>query len=235
MKKIGILGGMTFESSVNYYYRINRQVNKKLGELICAEMILYNMNFGPISNNMLQRNWEPIYNSLLDAAKKVEAAGADFLVIATNTMHRFYDKLQSNIGIPILHIVDCVVKKCEEQKVQKVLLLGSIHTMKEDFLKKRLNSFGIEVVVPKEISQLKEIDRVIMDELGFGKVIDSSHKYYLDVINQMVEEEGIQGVILGCTEIELLVKPGDVSIAVLDTTQAHVDGAVECIVGEWDI
>ena len=230
MKKIGILGGMTFESSVNYYYRINRQVNKALGGLTCAEMILYNLNFGPISTNMGKENWEPIYNSLLEAAKIVEAAGAESLVIATNTMHRFYDRLQKELKIPILHIVDCVVKKCEEHAVKKVLLLGSIFTMREDFLKDRLRSFGIDVVVPKEYSEMKEIDRIIMEELGFGKILETSHEFYINVINKLIEEEAIQGVILGCTEIELLVKPGDVSIPVLDTTQAHIDGAVEFII-----
>lgn len=233
MKKIGILGGMTFESSVNYYYRINREINKKVGGSTCAEMLLYNLNFGPIADNMEIQNWEPIFNILLDAAKKVESIGADFLVIATNTMHRFYDRLQIELKIPILHIADCVARKCDEQNVHKVLLLGSYYTMTQDFLKNRLVSHGLEVVSPTSEEDLREIHRVIMYELGFGNILDSSHQKYVDIINKAILEEGIKGVILGCTEIELLIKPGDVSIPVLDTTQAHIDGAVNYIIGNW--
>ena len=148
MKKIGILGGMTFESTVNYYYRINRQVNQALGGMHCAEMILYNLDFDFINERMHAQDWEPIYEQLLAAALKVQAAGADFLVIATNTMHRFYERLQAALDIPILHIGDCIASQCLAQGVKKVLLLGTIFTMQQDFLKKRLQQNGIEVVAP---------------------------------------------------------------------------------------
>ncbi len=232
MKKIGILGGMTFESTVNYYYRINRQVNQALGGMHCAEMILYNLDFDLINDRMHAQDWELIYKCLLDAALKIQVAGADFLVIATNTMHRFYDRLQVSLDIPILHIADCIAQKCEEQGAKKVLLLGTIFTMQQDFLKKRLQHHKIEVVVPRTEADMQVIHRIIIDELAFGKVLKSSHQCYVDIINKMIEQDAIQGVILGCTEIELLIKPADVPIAVIDSTQAHVDGAVKMIVEE---
>ena len=232
MKKIGILGGMTFESTVNYYYRINRQVNQALGGMHCAEMILYNLDFDFINERMHAQDWEPIYEQLLAAALKVQAAGADFLVIATNTMHRFYERLQAALDIPILHIGDCIASQCLAQGVKKVLLLGTIFTMQQDFLKKRLQQNGIEVVVPASEADMQTIHHIIIDELAFGKILDSSRQRYADIITGMIEREAIQGVVLGCTEIELLVKPGDVPVAVIDSTQAHVDGSVRMIVGE---
>jgi len=232
MKKIGILGGMTFESTVNYYYRINRQVNQALGGMHCAEMILYNLDFDFINERMHAQDWEPIYEQLLAAALKVQAAGADFLVIATNTMHRFYERLQAALDIPILHIGDCIASQCQAQGVKKVLLLGTIFTMQQDFLKKRLQQNGIEVVVPASEADMQTIHQIIIDELAFGKVLDSSRQRYADIITGMIEREAIQGVVLGCTEIELLIKPGDVPVAVIDSTQAHVDGSVRMIVGE---
>lgn len=232
MKKIGILGGMTFESTVNYYYRINRQVNQALGGMHCAEMILYNLDFDFINAHMHAQDWEPIYEQLLAAALKVQAAGADFLVIATNTMHRFYERLQAALDIPILHIGDCIASQCQGQGVKKVLLLGTIFTMQQDFLKKRLQQNGIEVVVPASEADMQTIHHIIIDELAFGKVLDSSRQRYADIITSMIEHEAIQGVVLGCTEIELLIKRGDVPVAVIDSTQAHVDGSVRMIVGE---
>lgn len=232
MKKIGILGGMTFESTVNYYYRINRQVNQTLGGMHCAEMILYNLDFDFINERMHAQDWEPIYEQLLAAALKVQAAGADFLVIATNTMHRFYERLQAALDIPILHIGDCISSQCQAQGVKKVLLLGTIFTMQQDFLKKRLQQNGIEVVVPASEAYMQTIHHIIIDELAFGKILDGSRQRYADIITGMIEHEAIQGVVLGCTEIELLIKPGDVPVAVIDSTQAHVDGSVRMIVGE---
>jgi len=232
MKKIGILGGMTFESTVNYYYRINRQVNQALGGMHCAEMILYNLDFDFINERMHAQDWEPIYEQLLAAALKVQAAGADFLVIATNTMHRFYERLQAALDIPILHIGDCIASQCLAQGVKKVLLLGTIFTMQQDFLKKRLHQNGIKVVIPASEADMQTIHHIIIDELAFGKILDSSRQRYADIITGMIEREAIQGVVLGCTEIELLIKPGDVPVAVIDSTQAHVDGSVRMIVGE---
>ena len=232
MKKIGILGGMTFESTTTYYHRINRQVNQAMGGMHCAEMILYNLDFDFINDRMHAQDWEPIYQRLLAAAQKVQAAGADFLVIATNTMHRFYERLQAELHIPILHIGDCIAQECQAQGLQKVLLLGTIFTMQQDFLKQRLQDNGVQVVVPASEADMREIHRIIIDELAFGNILDSSRARYVEIINGMIEQEAIEGVVLGCTEIELLIKPGDVSIPVIDSTQAHVNGSVRMIVEE---
>lgn len=230
MKRVGILGGMTFESTVHYYYRINRQVNQSLGGLHCAEMVLYNVDFDFINTHMQVEDWEPIFDKLLEASLIIEKAGADFLLIATNTMHRFYDRLQANLNIPILHIADCIAENCKKQEMEKVLLLGTVFTMKQDFLKKRLAQHNITVIVPDEEKDQKEIHRIIIEELAFGRILDSSRESYVRIINNLITKESIQAVVLGCTEIEMLLRPEDISLPVIDSTQAHIDGAVKMIV-----
>ncbi len=232
MKKIGILGGMTFESTVHYYHRINRQVNQALGGLHCAEMILYNLDFDFINTCMHAGDWEPIYDRLLEASLTLQQAGVDFLVIATNTMHRFYDRLQAQLRIPILHIADCMADVCAGEHVGKVLLLGTLFTMQQDFLKSRLEQNGISVVVPDTEKDIQEVHRIIIEELAFGKVLDESREHYKAIIAKMQSKYSVEGVVLGCTEIEMLIKPGDVPLPVIDSTQAHVDGAVKWIVSD---
>ena len=227
MKTIGIIGGMSYESSIHYYERINRQVNKIEGNLTCARMIIYNVNFEEIRKLMLENEWEEIGIELGRIAKILEKAGADYIVIATNTMHKLADYVQKQINIPLIHITDCVADKCKENKVYKVGLLGTKYTMIEDFLVDRLQKNKLTVSTPKEEEQINEIDRIIFDELCKGELKESSKKYFVDVINKMVIEDGIEGIILGCTEIEMLVKKDDLSIPIFDTTQTHIDTIVD--------
>ena len=227
MKTIGIIGGMSYESSIHYYERINRQVNKIEGNLTCARMIIYNVNFEEIRKLMLENEWEEIGIELGRIAKILEKAGADYIVIATNTMHKLADYVQKQINIPLIHIADCVADKCKENKVYKVGLLGTKYTMIEDFLVDRLKKNKLTVSTPKEEEQINEIDRIIFDELCKGELKESSKKYFVDVINKMVIEDGIEGIILGCTEIEMLVKKDDLSIPIFDTTQTHIDTIVD--------
>ena len=227
MKTIGIIGGMSYESSIHYYERINRQVNKIEGNLTCARMIIYNVNFEEIRKLMLENEWEEIGIELGRIAKILEKAGADYIVIATNTMHKLADYVQKQINIPLIHITDCVADKCKENKVYKVGLLGTKYTMIEDFLVDRLQKNKLTVSTPKEEEQINEIDRIIFDELCKGELKESSKKYLVDVINKMVIEDGIEGIILGCTEIEMLVKKDDLSIPIFDTTQTHIDTIVD--------
>ena len=227
MKTIGIIGGMSYESSIHYYERINRQVNKIEGNLTCARMIIYNVNFEEIRKLMLENEWKEIGIELGRIAKILEKAGADYIVIATNTMHKLADYVQKQINIPLIHIADCVADKCKENKVYKVGLLGTKYTMIEDFLVDRLKKNKLTVSTPKEEEQINEIDRIIFDELCKGELKESSKKYFVDVINKMVIEDGIEGIILGCTEIEMLVKKDDLSIPIFDTTQTHIDTIVD--------
>ena len=227
MKTIGIIGGMSYESSIHYYERINQQVNDLAGNLTCARMIIYNVNFEEIRKLMLANEWDKIGVELGRIAKILEQAGADYIAIATNTMHKLADYVQKQINIPLIHIADCVADKCKESNVYKVGLLGTKYTMVQDFLKDRLKKNGLTVSTPKEEEQINEVDRIIFDELCKGEIKDSSKKYFVDVINNMVQEDGIKGIILGCTEIEMLVKQNDLSIPIFDTTQSHIDSIVD--------
>lgn len=227
MKTIGIIGGMSYESSIHYYERINDQVNKEAGNLTCARMIIYNVNFEEIRILMLNDEWDKIGKELSRIAKILETAGADYIAIATNTMHKLADVIQSNINIPLIHIADCVADKCQKANISKVGLLGTKYTMVEDFLKDRLKENGLEVYTPNNEKEINEIDRIIFDELCKGNIKDSSKNYYVKIINNMEKEYNIEGIIFGCTEIEMLVKQNNLNIPIFDTTQAHIDSIVD--------
>ena len=227
MKTIGIIGGMSYESSIHYYERINDQVNKLAGGLTCAKMIIYNVNFEEIRLLMLNNEWEKIGDELARIAKVLEKAGSDYIVIATNTMHKLANYVQSKINIPLIHIADCVALKCRESNVLKVGLLGTKYTMVEDFLKDRLVYNGLSVYTPSNDNDIDEIDRIIFDELCKGIIKDDSRDYYVKVINDMIDKYVIKGVIFGCTEIEMLVKQCNLDIPIFDTTQAHIDAIVD--------
>lgn len=230
MKKIGIIGGMSYESTLHYYEKINKIINKKLGKLTTAEIIMYSVNFQDIEPHMKKNEWKIIEDSLCNKAKKLEDAGVDIIVIATNTMHKLADKIQNKINIPLLHIADCVAKECNKQNIKNVGLIGTRYTMTENFLKNRLEKNGLKVFVPKSKKEINEIDRIIFEELCVGTIKDSSKKYYIDVIRNMQKKYKIEGIILGCTEIEMLIKKDDLDIPVFDTTNEHIKGVVNFII-----
>lgn len=232
MKTIGIIGGMSYESSIHYYERINNQVNEIAGGLTCAKLIIYNVNFENIRKLMLNNDWDKIREELGKIAKILENAGADYIVIATNTMHKLADYVQSQINIPLIHIADCVADKCKKNNVLNIGLLGTKYTMVEDFLKNRLKENGLTVTTPQNEENINEIDRIIFDELCKGEIKDSSRQYYIDIINDMIKQNNIEGVILGCTEIEMLIKKDDLDIPIFDTTQSHIDSIVDYVLSE---
>lgn len=232
MKTIGIIGGMSYESSIHYYERINNQVNEIAGGLTCAKLIIYNVNFEDIRKLMLNNDWNKIGKELGKIAKTLENAGADYIVIATNTMHKLADYVQSQINIPLIHIADCVADKCKKNNVLNIGLLGTKYTMVEDFLKNRLKENGLTVTTPQNEKNINEIDRIIFDELCKGEIKDSSRQYYISVINDMIKQNNIEGVILGCTEIEMLIKKDDLDIPIFDTTQSHIDSIVDYVLSE---
>jgi len=176
---------------------------------------------------MLAGKWEEIGIILKEIAKTLENAGADAIVIATNTIHKVADIIESSINVPLIHIADAVSLKCHEKDATNVLLLGTKYTMQEDFIINRLKKNGINAIVPKERDDIDLIDKVIFDELCKGEIIEESKKAYINIINRMIGEEHIEGVILGCTEIEMLIKDGDVNVPLFDTTQAHIDTIVD--------
>lgn len=227
MKTIWIIWWMSYESSIHYYERINKQVNELAGGLNCAKMIVYNVNFDEIRKLMLENKWEDIWKELVRIAKILENAGADYIAIATNTMHKLADYIQQEINIPLIHIADCVADKCKQKNIYNVWLLWTKYTMVEDFLVNRLKKNWLTVTTPITKKTINEIDRVIFDELCKWEIKEQSKKYFVDVINDMIRKKNIEWIILWCTEIEMLVKQHDLKIPIFDTTQSHIDAIVD--------
>ena len=230
MKTIGLIGGMSWESSAEYYRLLNEQVKQKLGGLHSATCILYSVDFQQIEHFQARGQWDQAGKVLAQAAHSLEKAGADFIVICTNTMHKVIDIIESAISIPILHIADATAKQIKEVGLQKIALLGTMYTMEQAFYKSRVEGFGIEVIVPDHNTR-KEVNRIIYEELCMGSIIPNSKSYYSQVINELVQA-GAQGVILGCTEIGLLIQQQDVSVPVFDTTVIHAQAAVSMAIHE---
>lgn len=226
MKKIGLLGGMSWESTATYYRLINEGIGRELGGLHSAEMLLYSVDFQEIETLQHSGEWERLGVLLSNAAYSLQKAGAEGLILCTNTMHKAANIISKNIHIPMLHIADATAEKLVAEGVQKVGLLGTAFTMEEDFYKERLYTrFGLEVVIPRK-KQRQEIHRVIYEELCLGRTAQSSRDYYTGVIESM-REQGAEAVILGCTEIGLLLSQGDSVLPLYDTTQIHAEAAVK--------
>lgn len=223
MKKIGLLGGMSCESTVEYYKIINSEVRKALGGCTSAELIIESFNFKEIESMQFEDKWDELGQKLGLAAKNLEKAGADYVVICTNLMHKVAPIVQEHISIPLIHMVDSVAQEIQKQKIDKVGLLGTIFTMEEDFYTKKLSEeYGIETIIPN-IDDRQEVSRIIYGELCQGIVKEESKQIYLDIIDKM-KENGAQGVILGCTEIPLMLQ--EASIPVFDTTKIHAKSIV---------
>ena len=226
MKTIGLIGGMGWESSIEYYRIINEAVKAKLGGLHSAKSIMYSVDFAEIEILQHQGKWGEAAQMLIDAAKNLENGGADFIVLCTNTMHKVADDIQANVKIPLLHIADATAQLVKDSGIQKIGLLGTRFTMEEEFYKGRLSQkYGLSVNVPN--AQEREIvHRVIYDELVVGKIQQHSKEQYINIIEQMVNQ-GAEGVILGCTEIGLLIHKQDSQVPLFDTTRIHAEAAVE--------
>ena len=223
MKTIGLLGGMSWESTVTYYQIINETVMKELGGLHSAKILMYSVDFEEIERYQSSGEWDKSAAVLSDAAQRLEQAGADFIVLCTNTMHKVVPGIQSSIKIPLLHIAEVTAQKLKEYGIQKVGLLGTKYTMTQDFYKKKLEEAGIEVLIP-DASAIDTINRIIFDELCVGKIRDSSKRVFLRSIGWL-RNRGAKGVILGCTEIGLLIHPEDVDMPIFDTALIHAKAA----------
>ncbi len=226
MKTVGLLGGMSWESTIGYYKAINEGVKRKLGGLHSAKIAMFSVDFDPIEKLQHQGDWEGAALILSEAAKKVEAAGADFLLICTNTMHKIAPQIEQAINIPIIHIADATGEVLVKDRVNKVGLLGTAFTMEQDFYKGRLQDrYGLEVTIPNA-NDRKIIHSVIFKELCVGKIEASSKTEFLRIIDELFRN-GAEAVILGCTEISMLVKQSDTAVTLYDTTQIHANKAVE--------
>ncbi|MCW6676841.1 aspartate/glutamate racemase family protein [Aerococcaceae bacterium NML180378] len=219
MKTIGLLGGMSWESTLTYYKVINETIKERLGGLHSAKCILYSVDFEEIRQCQSSGDWQKSAEILKDAALALERAGADFVVICTNTMHKIIPDIQDQIGIPFIHIAEVTAEAIKQQKLNCVALLGTKYTMEQDFYKQVLSKHGIEVVIPEE-KERELIDEVIFGELCLGQIKPESKRAYLEIMERL-QHAGAQGMILGCTEIGLLVTQEDIEVPVFDTALIH--------------
>ena len=232
MKKIGMLGGMSWESTLTYYKIINEEIKKRLGGLHSAKIILSSVDFEEIEKFQHSSLWDETAIILSKEAQAIEAAHADFLLICTNTMHKVAPQIEENISIPILHIADATAKVLQDDGIKKVALLGTKFTMCEDFYKQRIiDKFGIDVVIPNEEEQ-DFIHNVIYNELCLGQINRQSRDRYIQIIKRLEQESEVKAVILGCTEISMLIKQGYLDIPMYDTTKIHALSAVEYALSE---
>lgn len=226
MKTIGLLGGMSWESSAEYYRLINEAVQERLGGVHSAKIVMYSVDFAEVEKVQHTGDWEGATQLTIDAARRVERGGADFLLICTNTMHQMYDEVCEAISIPVIHIANATGEAIRRRGISKVGLLGTRFTMEGTFYQDRLQErFNTEVIIP-DTDDRAIVHKIIYDELVIGKIRDESKRKYLEVIGHL-KDDGAEGVILGCTEIPLLIKQEDVDIPVFDTTTLHAMKAVD--------
>ena len=226
MKTIGLIGGMSWESSLHYYRLINEGIKQRLGGFHSAQLLMYSVDFAPIEQLQHAGDWDAAADVLIDAARRLEAGGADFFLIGTNTMHRVADQVSSAVSIPLLHIADATAQVLRQDDVKRIGLLGTAFTMELDFYKDRISKqYQIEVIVP-ELHDRQMVHDIIYQELCLGQIDDQSREVYLAIIDRM-RPENIEGVILGCTEIGMLIEPAHTDLKLYDTTVIHAQMAVE--------
>ena len=227
MKTIGLIGGMSWESSLEYYRIINEAVKTKLGGFHSAKSLMYSVDFQEIEELQHQGRWEDATRMMIDAAQRIERGGADFVVICTNTMHKMANEVQNAIQVPLLHIADAAAEMVKEKNLKKVGLLGTRYTMEQDFYKARIKEkYNIDVIIP-DLDERKIIHNIIFNELCLGQIKDESKEIYKKIIKNLVVQNGAEGIILGCTEIPLLINQKDFAIPIFDTTLIHCLAAVD--------
>lgn len=225
MKTIGLIGGMSWESTVSYYQIINEAVKGALGGLHSARILLYSVDFHEIEACQSAGDWEKSARILSDAAQRLERGGADFILICTNTMHKVAPEIARSVGIPVVHIADATAEALKARNVTRAALLGTKYTMTQDFYRRKLEAAGIEVLIPGA-EDVEKVNDVIFHELCLGVISEASRREYLRIIGDLAAR-GAQGVILGCTEIGLLIGQADTELPVFDTTQIHALCAAE--------
>jgi aspartate racemase len=225
LKTIGLIGGLSWYSTVEYYRIINEVVQARLGEFHSARCVMVSVDYAEIDALERQNRWDESAPIMIAAALGVERAGADFVVICSNTSHKLAEQVQAHVNIPLLHIADATAQAIQARGVDKVGLLGTRFTMEEDFIRGRLIRRGLDVIIPDERDR-ESVNRVIYEELCAGRMLPESRACYMGIMGRLVSE-GAQGIILGCTEIGLLVQPGDTAIPLFDTARLHAEAAVD--------
>lgn len=225
MQTIGLIGGMSWESSAVYYEGLNKGVQERLGGLSSAKLVLASLDFAELTRLQDAGDWDAIATLIADAAQGVAKAGADFVLLCTTTFHLVYDAVASAVDVPVLHLADVVAERCKAAGVSTVGFIGTTFAMENPFFCERLDSHGVDVLMPDEMHH-DTLNSIIYDELVHGRVTDSSRRRVVSIIDELWDA-GAGGVILGCTELELLVKQADVEIPVLGVTSVHIDAALE--------
>ncbi|WP_249030118.1 aspartate/glutamate racemase family protein [Tannockella kyphosi] len=230
MKTIGLIGGMSWESTLSYYQIINEKTKEILGGLHSAKILLYSVDFAEIEEYQSKGEWDKSAEVLSDIAVNLEKAGADFIVICTNTMHKVVPQIADKISIPIIHIAKTTAKAIKRENLHKIALLGTKYTMTQDFYKQKLIDEGIEVIIPNQ-EDVEVVNDIIYGELCLGEINPISKQKYINIIDKL-QKQGAQGVILGCTEIGLLISQADISLPVFDTTLIHAKEVASMAINE---
>lgn len=225
MRKIGLIGGISWVSTSDYYALINKGINEKLGELNFSECLIYSFNYADIKKNNDTNDWDSTFNMLLKASEVLKSGGAEAILLCANTMHLIADRLQQAIDIPLIHIAVETAIEIEKKQLKKVGLLGTKFTMELDFFKDKLAEKGIETIIPVSEEVKDFIHYTIFEELGRGIVTEETKKRYLEIANELIKN-GAEGIILGCTEIPLVIKEGDLNVPIFDTTLIHTQAAI---------
>ncbi|MFC0778078.1 aspartate/glutamate racemase family protein [Flavobacterium sp. HJSW_4] len=225
MRKIGLIGGISWVSTSDYYTLINKGINEKLGGLNFSECLIYSFNYADIKKNNDANDWDSTFNMLLKAAEVLQSGGAEAILLCANTMHLIADRLQQAIDIPLIHIAEETAIEIQKKEIRKVGLLGTKFTMELDFFKDKLAEKGIEAIIPASEEVKDFIHYTIFEELGRGIASEETKKRYLEIANELINN-GAEGIILGCTEIPLVIKEGDLSVPIFDTTLIHTQAAI---------
>ncbi|MBC8490775.1 MAG: aspartate/glutamate racemase family protein [Bacteroidetes bacterium] len=227
MKTIGLIGGISWNSTVDYYRIINLEVNKRLGGKHSAKILLYSLNFADIENLMLKSDYVQLRAEILKVAKKLENGGADLLLLCANTAHKFADDIKKEIKIPLIHIADSTGNNIQKSGIKKVGLLGTKFTMEEDFILARIKErYNVDILIPSS-EERQVVNEIIYEELVIGNFLNSSKVKFLNIIENL-KLNGAKGIILGCTELPLIIKPQDCTLPLFNTTEIHALAAVDC-------
>ncbi|KAF2329214.1 aspartate/glutamate racemase family protein [Flavobacterium nitrogenifigens] len=225
MRKIGLIGGISWVSTSDYYTLINKGINEKLGGLNFSECLIYSFNYADIKKNNDANDWDSTFNMLLKAAEVLKSGGAEAILLCANTMHVIADRLQQAIDIPLIHIAEETAVEIQKKELKKVGLLGTRFTMELDFFKDKLAEKGIETIIPESEEVKNFIHYTIFEELGRGIATEETKKRYLEIANELIKN-GAEGIILGCTEIPLVIKEGDLNVPIFDTALIHTQAAI---------
>ncbi len=230
MRKLGLIGGMSWYSSETYYNRINKQVTRRTEGICNAPLIIESLNFCDIQKATSDADWDNVAEVLIAAAKRLETAGATAILICANSMHKVHDRVADAVGVPVIHIADAVGAKMKAAGVQSAALLGTANVMAENWYRQRLVKHGV-TLLPAEMDDVKELDRIIYDELMVGKISRTSERLLKTIITE-IDQEGIKAVVLGCTELDMIVDTKANVLPIYDSTEVHADAGVDWILGD---